>query len=173
VSASRWIEHFGPSVTPGATVLDVACGDGRHARWFATRGFPVIGVDRDLTRAAGLADEAGVRLVEFDLERGEPVPLAPGSCGAVVVTDYLWRPILDELIALLAPDGWLLYETFAEGNERFGRPTNPDFLLRHGELLDLARRHDLAVVAYEDVVVDAPRPAAVQRIAATRRPPTS
>ena len=83
-------------------------------------------------------DDPTVELVECDLEVGEPIPVAPGSCAAVVVTNYLWRPILDDLVALLAPGGWLLYETFAVGNERFGRPSNPDFLLRPGELLDLA-----------------------------------
>src|SRR5207344_1588592 len=99
----------------------------------------------------------------FDLEAGEKVPVAPGSCAAVVVTNYLWRPILDDLVAILAPGGALLYETFAVGNEQFGRPTNPDYLLRRGELLELAHRHELHVVAYEDVIVDEPKPAAVQR----------
>jgi hypothetical protein len=84
------------------------------------------------------------------------------------VTNYLWRPILDDVATAVAPGGWLLYETFARGNERFSHPTNPDFLLRPGELLDLARTHGLRVVAYEDVDVDEPRPAAVQRLAARR-----
>jgi len=99
---------------------------------------------------------------------GAPVPVEVGRCGAVVVTNYLWRPILDDLVTRVASGGWLLYETFAVGNERFGRPTNPDHLLQPGELLDLARQHGLRVVAYEDVVVDRPRPAAVQRVAALR-----
>jgi SAM-dependent methyltransferase len=166
---SAWIARFGPAVPSGGRVVDVACGGGRHTRWFAARGHPVVAIDRDLDGVADLRDAPGVELVPFDLEAGAPVPVASGSCAAVVVTNYLWRPILDDLVALLAPDGWLLYETFAAGNERFGRPTNPHFLLRPGELLDLARRHALRVVAYEDVIVDEPRPAAVQRIAALRR----
>jgi hypothetical protein len=91
----------------------------------------------------------------------------------VIVTNYLWRPILDDLVGLVAPGGWLLYETFAVGNERFGRPTNPDYLLRPGELLDLAARHSLRVVAYEDVEVDVPKRACVERIAASRQAPTA
>jgi len=174
MNPSPWIERFGPAVGttgpagPVGPVVDVACGNGRHTRWFAARGHEVYGIDRDLSGVEDLRDAVGVRLVQLDLERGDPIPVASGSCAAVVVTNYLWRPILDDLVALLAPGGWLLYETFAVGNERYGRPTNPDFLLRPGELLDLAARRDLRVVAYEDVVVDEPRPACVQRIAATR-----
>ncbi len=166
--ASPWIERFGPSVAPGGPVCDVACGHGRHTRWFAAHGHPVIAVDRDLSGVADLVDDPAVDLVQCDLEVGAPIPVAPVSCAAVVVTNYLWRPILDQLVDLVAPGGWLLYETFARGNEQFGRPTNPDFLLIPGELLELAARHSLRVVAYEDVVIDAGRTAAVQRIAATR-----
>jgi SAM-dependent methyltransferase len=168
MNPSAWIERFGGSVGPGARVVDVACGGGRHTRWFAERGHPVVALDRDLSGVADLRDDARVELIECDLEAGDRVPVDVGSCAVVVVTNYLWRPILDDLVALLAPDGWLLYETFAVGNERHGRPSNPDFLLRPGELLELAARHSLHVVAYEDVVVDDPRPACVQRIAATR-----
>jgi len=171
--ASAWIERFGASVDAGGRVCDVACGRGRHTRWFSARGHPVVGLDRDLAGVADLRGDSTVTLLECDLEVGDPLPVAPGSCAAVVVTNYLWRPIVDQLVGLLAPGGWLLYETFAIGNERFGRPTNPDYLLRPGELLDLARGHELRVVAYEDVVVDEPRPACVQRIAATRPAPTA
>lgn len=173
MNPSAWIERFGASVEPGGVVCDVACGGGRHTRWFAARGHPVVALDRDVSGVADLRDDPDVELVEGDLEVGTPMPVAAGTCAAVVVTNYLWRPILDELVALLAPDGWLLYETFAVGNERFGRPTNPEYLLQDGELLDLAARNALRVVAYEDVVVDEPRPACMQRIAAIRRAPTA
>ena len=166
MNPSPWITRFGPSVATGGTVLDIACGGGRHTRWFAERGHRVVAVDRDLSGIADLRDVPQVELIEFDLEAGETVPVQPGSCAAVVVTNYLWRPILDDLVALVVPGGWWLYETFAVGNEQFGRPTNPDYLLGHGELLQVARRHGLHVVAYEDVVIDEPRPAAVQRLAA-------
>jgi SAM-dependent methyltransferase len=168
VNPSPWVQRFGALVVGDGPVLDLACGGGRHTRWFRAKGRHVIALDRDLSAMRDLADDQGVDLVEFDLETGAPLPLSARSCAAVVVTNYLWRALLDPIVDMLAPGGVLIYETFAEGNERFGRPSNPDFLLRHGELLELARRHDLHVIAYEDVIVDEPRPAAVQRIAATR-----
>ena len=168
MNPSAWVMRFTPLVGDAGPVLDVACGGGRHTRWFRAQGHSVIAVDRDLSAVGDLADDPDVDLVELDLEAGVPLPVSSASCAAVVVTNYLWRPLLDELVRVLAPGGVLVYETFAVGNERYGRPTNPDHLLRRGELLDVARKHDLEVVAYEDVVVDEPRPAAVQRIAATR-----
>jgi SAM-dependent methyltransferase len=168
VNPSSWVERFGLLVTvDDRPVLDVACGEGRHTRWFRARGHHVIAIDRDVSRVGDLVHDPDVELVEFDLEVGEPLPVGSSSCAAVVVTNYLWRPLFDELVRVLAPGGVLIYETFAEGNQRYGRPTNPDFLLRRGELLEVARRHALEVIAYEDVVVDEPRPAAVQRITAT------
>ena len=168
MNPSPWVERFGPDVVSPGPVLDVACGGGRHTRWFAARGYDVVAVDRDLTAVADLVTAPNVNLVETDLEDGSPVPFGPRAFGAVVVTNYLWRPTLDAIVDAVADGGWLLYETFAVGNERFGRPTNPDFLLRRDELLELANRHDLVVVAYEDVEVEEPRAAVVQRIAARR-----
>jgi SAM-dependent methyltransferase len=165
---SAWIERFGASAPTTGPVADVACGGGRHVRWFAARGHDVIAIDRDLRGVADLADDPRVELIEADLEAGSPFPIAPGACGTVVVTNYLWRPILGAIVDAVAPGGLLLYETFAAGNERLGRPTNPDFLLRRNEMLELALAHGLVVVAYEDLEVQAPRPACVQRIAATR-----
>jgi SAM-dependent methyltransferase len=168
VNASPWIERFGPSVPPSGPVLDLACGGGRHTRWFATRGYDVVAVDRDLSGVADLADDLRVELRPADLEDGSPFPAASRAFAGVVVTNYLWRPILDAIADAVAPGGWLLYETFAEGNELLGRPTNPDYLLRRNELLGLALRHGLTVVAYEDLEVVEPRPAVVQRVAAVR-----
>ena len=125
-------------------------------------------IDRDLSGVDDLRGDPRVELVEFDLEVGAPFPVAGRTFAAVVVTNYLWRPILDDVARAVAPGGWLLYETFAVGNERLGHPTNPDFLLQPGELLDLARAHGLHVVAYEHLEVDEPRPAVIQRLAATR-----
>ena len=157
MEASAWITRFGSAVPAGAPVLDVAAGGGRHARWFLARGHPVTAVDRDLAGVADLAGDPRVELVDHDLEDGSPWPFAGRSFAAVVVTNYLYRPILADLVDAVADGGWLLYETFAVGNERLGHPTNPDFLLRPGELLD-AVRGSLRVVAYEDLVVDEPRP---------------
>jgi SAM-dependent methyltransferase len=161
---SAWVERWAPHVRPGGSVLDLACGGGRHARFLARLGFEVLAVDRDL---AAFADPpGGVELLEADLESG-PWPLEGQRFDGIVVTNYLHRPLLPRLVAALEPGGLLVYETFARGNERFGKPSNPAFLLAPGELLEAVRGR-LRVVAYEDRVVEEPRAAAIQRIAARR-----
>jgi SAM-dependent methyltransferase len=134
----------------GGAVLDVACGHGRHLRWFAARGHPVTGVDRDAEAIAAVRGSAA------PAGRHRERPLAAGrrTFAGVVVTNYLWRPLLPTILASVAPGGVLLYETFAEGNETVGKPSRPDFLLRNGELLEACR--GLRVVAYEDGFQDAP-----------------
>ena len=165
--ASPWVARFAGLVPAGGRVLDVACGGGRHARFFLGRGHPVTLVDRDTTGVADLRANPEVELVECDLEAGKPWPFAGRAFEGVVVTNYLWRPILPDIVASVAPGGVLLYETYARGHERFGRPHNPEFLLKPGELLD-AVRGILRVAAYEDLVVDEPARKAAQRIAAPR-----
>ena len=167
MAPSTWITRFAPLVVAGGSVLDVACGGGRHTRFFLGRGHRVTAVDRDTSGVADLDGEPGLEVVESDLEAGAPVPFRGRTFDGVVVTNYLHRPILDDIVAAVAPGGVLLYETFAVGQERFGRPQNPDFLLRPGELLD-AVRGALRVVAYEDLVLEDSTPRAVQRIAAVR-----
>ncbi len=167
MSASPWVERFAARAPAGGTVLDVACGGGRHTRFFLAQGHTVVAVDRDLSRVTDLAHDARVELIDAELETGAPFPLRGRTFAAVVVTNYLWRPLLGDLVAAVEPGGAFIYETFAVGNERFGRPSNPDYLLRPGELLD-AVRGELRVIAYEDVIIGAPRVAAVQRIAAVR-----
>ncbi|HZQ79507.1 MAG TPA: methyltransferase domain-containing protein [Acidimicrobiia bacterium] len=167
VAPSDWVTRFALLVPAGEPVLDVACGGGRHTRFFRGRGHPVTAVDRDTSGLADLAGDPGLELVEADLEAGDAVPFAGRTFGAVVVTNYLHRPILGEIVAAVAGGGVLLYETFALGQERFGRPQNPAFLLRPGELLE-AVRGVLRVAAYEDLVLGDPEPRAVQRIAAVR-----
>jgi len=143
-------------------VLDVATGGGRHARLLASMGFQVDAVDRDLTRFEAVP--GNVSLLEADIESG-PWPYAGRCFDAIVVTNYLHRPLMATLASSLEPGGLLVYETFARGQERFGKPSNPDFLLEPGELLEVVRGK-LRVLAFEDLVVDDPVPAAVQRIAA-------
>ena len=161
---SAWVARWASLIRPGGEVLDLACGAGRHARCLAAQGFEVCAVDRD--PALFPDPPAGVTLVGADLEAG-PWPFAGRRFDAIVVTNYLHRPLLPVLVDSLEPGGVLVYETFARGNERFGKPSNPDFLLAPGELLEAVRGR-LRVVAYEDLVVAAPRPAAVQRLCARR-----
>lgn len=164
--ASPWVTRFAPLVAAGGRVLDLACGAGRHLRLFHGRNHPVVGLDRDLGGLADLAGTPGVERVEADLEDGRPWPFPEERRFAgIVVANYLHRPLLPRLLDALAPEGVLIYETFAVGNARFGRPSSPAFLLRDGELLDLARGR-LQVVAFEQGVVDTPRPAVVQRLCA-------
>jgi SAM-dependent methyltransferase len=159
----RWADL----VPAGSPVLDVACGSGRHTRFFLDRGHPVVAIDIDVSGVADLEDDPRVEIVPKDLEDGSPFPLRGRHFGGVIVTDYLWRPLFDDLVDAVQAGGVLIYKTFAVGQERFGQPTNPDFLLKPGELLE-AVRGQLRVVAYEDLIVDEPRPAAVQRICAVR-----
>ena len=165
LAPSPWIVRFAPLVREGARVLDLACGYGRHARYFAGRGAHVLAVDRDTDALATLDGVSGVTTLAADLE-GAPWPFGGAKFDAIVVVNYLHRPLLHPLLDALAPDGVLLYETFAQGNEAYGRPSNPAFLLASGELLDVARGR-LAVIAFEQGhVQDAEREAVVQRLAA-------
>jgi len=148
-------------------VLDLAAGGGRHAAILRARGCRVLAVDRDIAAMeARFAGDGGIEIRALDLEDSGPWRLGGGFAG-IVVTNYLYRPLFDPMIAAIAPGGALLYETFMLGNERFGRPSNPDFLLRPGELLEVATPA-LTVVAFEQGIVDQPRPAAIQRIAAVK-----
>lgn len=167
--ASPWVVRWAPRVRAGGTVLDVACGGGRHAWWFAARGHVVDAVDRNAEALAALVGVAQVTPLAADLEAGL-WPYAGRQFDAVVVTNYLHRPLFPQLLDALAPGGMLIYETFAHGNACYGRPGNPDFLLQPGELLQVVRGR-LAVVAYEDLIVQVPRPACVQRIVAVREKP--
>lgn len=164
---SRWVRRWAHLVGDGGAVLDVASGAGRHARWFAQRGHPVTAIDRDAAALATLHDEARITTIEADLEGG-PWPLPDDArFAAVVVTNYLHRPLLPRVADALAHGGVLIYETFAQGNETVGKPSNPAFLLAPGELL-AAFAPTLRVIAYQDGFLAQPRPAFVQRICAVR-----
>lgn len=161
----RWAEL----IPAGGEVLDLACGGGRHTRALLDSGWRVLAVDRDTSGLADLAGRPGLTTLQADLETGDPPPELAGPFAGLVVTNYLHRSLLPALVAAVAPNGVLIYETFAEGHQRFGRPRSPDHLLRPGELLEAVRGH-LRVVAYEDVVIGSPPSAAVQRICALRNP---
>lgn len=163
---SAWVVRWSGLVPAGGRVLDIACGSGRHARFFAARWHPVEAVDRDPAKLEPLARVPGISTLCADLEKG-PWPYAGQLFSGIVVTNYLHRPLFPHLLAALAKGGVLIYETFAAGNERYGRPSNPAFLLKPGELLEAVRGR-LRVIAFEELDVSEPRPAAVQRICAIR-----
>jgi SAM-dependent methyltransferase len=168
---SDWIRRFAHLVAPGARVLDVACGGGRHARFFAARGADVVAVDRDAGALAALQGANKITTHVADLESGA-WPFAEQLFDAIVVVNYLHRPLLPQLRGSLGPGGVLLYDTFAQGNELYGRPRNPAFLLAPGELLTVAVQPPaLTVVAFEQGVVRrAAGSAVVQRLAAVAAP---
>jgi len=164
-TVSAWVARWARLI-PQGQALDLACGSGRHARLLAGLGHAVIALDRDVDALAAAAGE-GIVTLRHDLEApGAAWPIVPRSVAGIVVTNYLHRPLFGQLAASLAPGGVLIYETFARGNEAFGKPSNPDFLLHPGELLDLALQGGLRVVAYEDGVIAQPKPARVQRLCA-------
>jgi SAM-dependent methyltransferase len=162
---SDWLLRWAHLIRPGGRVLDVACGSGRHLRWLRAQGFEVTGVDRDADALAPLA--ALAETVVADLESG-PWPLPGRRFDAVLVTNYLWRPLAPALLDAVADGGVYLHETFADGQQTVGRPARAEFLLKGGELLALTQ--GLRTVAYEDGRLDDP-PRFVQRIAAVRAGP--
>ena len=162
--ASAWLQRFTPA-TPGLA-LDVACGSGRNLSWLVDAGWRVTGVDRDTAATAPLRDRA--EIVNADIEAG-PWPLPGRQFDLVVVCNYLWRPLFDDIRAAVAPGGWLIWETFADGHQTIGRPSRPDFLLQRGELLRVCE--GWRIVAYEDLLESGQagvNPRFVQRVAAVR-----
>jgi SAM-dependent methyltransferase len=163
---SPWVERWARLIRAGGLVLDLAAGAGRHVRLLLDCGFAVRAVDSDTSRLLPLVGPR-CEIIETDLESGADWPLGGGYDG-IVVTNYLYRPLLPAIGLALAPGGVVIYETFAVGNESFGRPQNPDFLLRPSELLSAFAA--LTIVAFEQGLVTEPRPAVIQRIAAVAGP---
>ena len=163
---SDWVKRFLPLIKPGGLVLDLAAGNGRHVRLLRDCGFTVCAVDQDTTALLALAGPC-CEVRRIDLETNDRWQLGDDYDG-IIVTNYLHRPLFPAIARALAPGGVLIYETFARGNERFGRPHNPDFLLCPGELLEAFAT--LTVVAFEQGQVSVPRPAVIQRLAAVRSP---
>jgi SAM-dependent methyltransferase len=167
IDASAWVLRWAVQVGAGP-VLDLACGEGRHSRVFAAQGREVLAVDRSAAALSALAGVHGVRTLQADLENGSPWPLAGQRFAAVLVTNYLHRPLFPLIQASLSPGGMLIYETFMLGNERFGKPSNPDFLLQAGELWT-AFGAELEVRAFEQGFQAQPKPAMIQRLCAIFR----
>jgi SAM-dependent methyltransferase len=162
---SAWVTRFAHLLTPGGTVLDLACGSGRHLRWLAAQGWRLTGVDRDEVAVQPLRDVA--EIIVADIEAGRPWPLQQRCFDGVVVTNYLWRALLPAVKQALAPGGVLIYETFADGQQHIGKPSRPDFLLQPGELLQAFA--GLRVVAFEDGYESQPE-RFVQRLVAVNAP---
>jgi SAM-dependent methyltransferase len=160
VAPSPWVVRWAPRLTRGGRVLDLACGGGRHARYLLSLGHDVTAVDREPQ------DIPGARFVRADLEGGSPWPLPGERFDGIVVANYLYRPLFARIAESLAPGGVLLYETFMRGNERYGRPANPAFLLEPGELWRAFG--GLHVIAFEQGRELEPKPAMRQRICAVR-----
>ena len=163
---SPWVQRFAAQIATGGDVLDLACGFGRHSRYLAELGYQVEAMDRDESALASLAELPGITTRQADVEDG-PWPYHSRWFDGIVVTNYLHRPLLPLLINAVGEGGVLIYETFMTGNERYGKPSNPHFLLRPGELLEVVRRR-LHVVAFEEGVIEGPHPAVMQRLCATR-----
>ncbi len=166
MNPSAWLKRWTHLIPAGGEVLDLACGSGRNAVWLAARGLRVTAVDKDLDASAAARDTPGVTWQAHDLE-ADPWPFGQGRWQAVVVINYLYRPLFPHLLHALAQGGVLIYATFALGQQRHGRPRNPNHLLLPGELLEVVRGH-LHVVAYEDVEERSPLPCRRQRLAAVR-----
>lgn len=161
---SSWVTRWSEHISRGGRVLDVASGNGRHARWLAAAGYRTEAVDRNITQLADLAGVQGITVRRLDLEACV-WPYAPASFSGIVVTNYLYRPLSPYLLAALARDGVLIYETFAMGNGRYGRPRNPNYLLQPGELLAVVAGR-LEVLGFDEGTICDPHPAVVQRLCA-------
>ena len=173
LKVSDWVKRFIPLIPTKTYVLDLACGWGRHARLLASHGCSVLAVDRDQNKLDQLINLPNIEPILLNLEENimpfSQSSLAGRFFSCIIVTNYLYRPLLPVITQMLAPQGILLYETFAIGNARFGRPSNPDFLLNPGELLTVAAKASLAVIAYEHGQINrSGEPALVQRICAMR-----
>jgi SAM-dependent methyltransferase len=164
---SSWVVRFGDLIPEKTPVLDVACGNGRHTRLFLERGHSVTAIDIDLSKVQDLTDSKNVELVQANLEDGSPWPFANRTFGAVIITNYLYRPLFSSLIDSVAPDGLLIYETFAIGHEAYGPPSRPEFLLKPGELIDIFK-DQLQIIAYEHGYMNLPKPSIRQRICAIK-----
>jgi SAM-dependent methyltransferase len=167
IPPSPWVVRHAGLIPAGGKVLDLACGSGRHACLLAGLGYTVAAVDRNLEAISKMSTVPGIVVTQLDLE-GDDWPLAGQTFDGVVVTNYLWRPRLPDVLAMLAPGGVLIYETFMLGNEAYGKPSSPAFLLRPGELREVVEAASLREIAFDEGYTDSPKPAMRQAICAVR-----
>ena len=164
---SGWVRRYYRQFPKNGFILDLAGGTGRHARFLSQKGFKLLLVDNQISKAKDLQNVEGIKLVEYDLEAGNSLPFPASSFQGIVVTNYLYRPIFPQLLCLLDVGGILIYETFAVGHEKYGRPKNPNYLLNSGELINLVSPQ-MRVIAYEERLITRPTKAYVQRIVAEK-----
>jgi len=160
-----WVKKYAARIPSSKLVLDLACGSGKNTRFLLESGYNVVALDRDISRLADISHNQNLEIYEFDLETGSKFPFYKREFSGIVVTNYLYRPILDDLTTALGFGGVLIYQTFMVGNEAYGRPNNPNFLLKKNELKDVFEKQ-LDVIAFEEGYVQIPKPAMVQRICA-------
>ena len=166
IEPSSWLQRHSSLIPHSGPILDIAAGSGRHTQYLLEKGHTVVSIDKDISRLARIKS-SHLSIARVDLEAPKPWPFKNSAFAAIIVTNYLHRPLFPLIINALAVGGVLVYETFANGNEKFGKPTNPNYLLKAGELIQLTLEH-LHILAYEDLTVDQPRPAQIQRIVASR-----
>lgn len=164
---SEWVRRYYRQFPKNGFILDLAGGTGRHARFLSQKGFKILLVDNQISKAKDLQNVEGIKLVECDLEDGNSLPFPASTFQGIVVTNYLYRPIFPQLLCLLEVGGILIYETFAVGHEKYGRPTNPDYLLKSGELINLVSPQ-MRVIAYEEHSITRPTKAYVQSLVAAK-----
>ena len=166
IGPSSWLQRHSSIIPHSGPILDIAAGSGRHTQYLLDKGHTVVSIDKDVSRLDQLKSPR-LSIAQVDLESPNPWPFKGDVFTAIVVTNYLHRPLFPQIIESLAVGGLLVYETFAIGNEKFGKPTNPDYLLKANELIQLTLGH-LHILAYEDLTIDQPKPAQIQRICASR-----
>ena len=160
---SEWVKDYTKLIPPDGNVLDLACGSGRHTRFLLERGIKVTALDHDISQLKDMPKNENLIIIEHDLEGSSPWPFASQAFAGIVVVNYLYRPLFVKILDSLAPNGVLIYQTFAVGNEKYGRPRNPQYLLSDEELLKVFGKH-LHVVQYSHGLINQPSPAIMQSI---------
>lgn len=161
---SNWVKRFAKKIDKNGKVLDLACGQGRHTSLMLSLGYTTVAADINLSGIDSLNKHKNLELMQVDLEQ-DPWPFEKKAFSGIIVTNYLHRPLFKNILSALTPNGILIYETFADGNQEYGHPQNANYLLKRGELI-LKVFPELTILAYEDLIVQKPRPAAVQRVCA-------
>ncbi len=167
IKPAAWVQKHSPLIPKSGQVLDLACGRGRHTRYLLQQRFKVLALDRDISGLNDIASDSSLEIMSADLEAGGDSPFKGRRFAGVVVVNYLYRPLFDDLIAALDDGGVLIYQTFMVGNEEFGRPRNPDFLLKENELREVFGG-ELDVLDFEQGFVEQPTPAVMQKVCAVK-----